>query len=81
MAVYLKDPKVDRLAREVAKLAGTSITEAVGTALLERRDRLLAERAERLRRLDEHLARIRAQPPLDPRHPDELLYDAHGQPR
>ncbi|HYD65673.1 type II toxin-antitoxin system VapB family antitoxin [Azospirillum sp.] len=79
MAIYLKDPAVDQLAREVARLEGTSITEAIGAALAERHAKLLAAREERLRRIDECLARIRALPVLDPRHPDEMLYDEDGQ--
>lgn len=44
MALSLKDPETDRLAREVSKLTGESLTEAVRTALSERLAR------ERLRR-------------------------------
>jgi len=44
MALSLKDPETDRLAREVAKLTGESLTEAVRTALSQRLER------ERLRR-------------------------------
>jgi antitoxin VapB len=44
MALSLKDPETDRLAREVARLTGESLTQAVRTALSERLDR------ERLRR-------------------------------
>jgi antitoxin VapB len=44
VALSLKDPETDRLAREVSKLTGESITRAVRIALAERLDR------ERLRR-------------------------------
>jgi len=44
MALSLKDPETDRLAREVSRLTGESLTEAVRTALSERLAR------ERLRR-------------------------------
>jgi antitoxin VapB len=40
MALNLKNPEVERLATEVARLAGESKTEAVRRALLERRSRL-----------------------------------------
>ena len=40
MALTLKNPHVESLATEVAKLTGESKTEAVRKALLERRDRL-----------------------------------------
>lgn len=33
MAIYLKDPDVDRLAREIAAMEGNSITDAIGKAL------------------------------------------------
>ncbi|TAM59778.1 protein transcription factor [bacterium] len=40
MALNLKNAEVERLAEEVAKLAGESKTEAVRKALLERKARL-----------------------------------------
>ena len=44
MALSLKDPETDRLAREVSRLTGESLTEAVRISLSERLVR------ERLRR-------------------------------
>jgi antitoxin VapB len=81
MALYLKDPDVDKLAREVATMEGISITEAVGNALLDRRAKLLAAREDKLRKVDARLVRLRAMPVLDPRSLDEILYDENGQPR
>ncbi len=40
MALNIKNPLVEDLAREVATLAGETKTEAIRIALLERRDRL-----------------------------------------
>ena len=40
MALNLKNPQVERLAAEVAKLTGESKTEAIRRALEERRQRL-----------------------------------------
>lgn len=40
MPLNIKNPDVDRLAREVAELTGESKTEAIRQALLERRSRL-----------------------------------------
>ncbi len=40
MALNIKNPLVEHLAREVATLAGETKTEAIRIALLERRDRL-----------------------------------------
>jgi antitoxin VapB len=55
MALNLKNPEVERLAAEVARLTGESKTEAIRKALEERRRRLKAvvpaERRTRLLRL------------------------------
>jgi antitoxin VapB len=55
MALNIKNGEVERLAGEVATMAGESKTEAVRQALLERRDRLAFRvsdraRADRIRR-------------------------------
>jgi antitoxin VapB len=42
MALNIKNPDVERLAEDVARLTGTSKTEAIRQALLERRDRVAA---------------------------------------
>lgn len=81
MAIYLKDREVDTLAREVARLEGTSITEAIERALADRRAKLLAAREEKRKRVEATLARIRKLPVLDPRSPDEILYDKDGIPK
>jgi antitoxin VapB len=55
MALNLKNPEVERLAAEIARLTGESKTEAIRKALKERRRRLKAvsapERRARLLRL------------------------------
>jgi antitoxin VapB len=55
MALNLKNDEVERLAAEVARLAGESKTEAIRRALEERRHRLrapaAAERRARVQRL------------------------------
>jgi len=55
MALNLKNPEVERLAAEVARLAGESKTEAIRRALEERKRRLtgrsIAERRRRVLRL------------------------------
>lgn len=58
MALNLKNPEVERLANEVATLAGESKTQAIKVALAERRERLtlqlsLADRPAGLRRFFE----------------------------
>lgn len=53
MALNIKDPDTERLAAEVAALAGETKTRAINIALHERLDRLTAAgqaRAQRLRR-------------------------------
>ena len=54
MALNIKDPEAERLAAEVAELAGESKTGAVRQALLERKERLLLARG------GDRAARIRA---------------------
>jgi antitoxin VapB len=44
VALHIEDPEIDRLAHELADRAGTSVAEAVRTAL---RDRLERDRADR----------------------------------
>ncbi len=82
MALSLKDPETDRLAREVAALTGETLTLAVRTALAERLTREQRRRgrtgglAERLREIGEHCARL---PDHDTRSPDEIVgYDDAG---
>lgn len=55
MALNIKNPETERLAAEVAELAGESKTQAVTVALRERRERLrrgetLEQRRERIKR-------------------------------
>ncbi len=82
MALSLKDPETNRLARAVAALTGETLTDAVRKALAERLDR------ERLRRGDTadlagRLAELgracAALPDFDTRTPDTILgYDDTG---
>lgn len=46
MALNIKDPEAERLAAEVAEMAGETKTGAVRQALRERRDRLRLESGE-----------------------------------
>jgi antitoxin VapB len=84
MALSLKDPEADRLAREVAARTGESLTRAVIVALRERLGRLKARRRPRSLRDDlrEIGRRCAALPTLDGRSADAILgYDEHGVPR
>jgi antitoxin VapB len=84
MAISIKDPETDRLARRLAKLTGESITEAVHAALADRLQREGRRRGKAIdrARVDEIVARISALPLVDDRSPDELIgYDEDGLPR
>ncbi len=82
MALHLKNPEVDRLARELASLTGETLTQAVRTSLAERLERI--KRAERPwddAAIQALLERFDALPVLDPRSDDEILgYDENGLP-
>ena len=84
MALSIKHPEADRLARELAKSTGEGLTEAVVKALRERLAR--EKRRKRGRRLSDELRaigeRVAAMPVLDPRSAEEILdYDERGLPR
>ena len=75
MALNIKDPETDRLARELAVVTGESITVATRRAIEERLARvrartLIEPRTEALRAL---IARGRARPMLDARDDDTIL--------
>lgn len=83
MALSIKHPEADRLARELAARTGETLTDAVLNALRER----LRRQEGRLqpRRLRDQIREIRkrcsALPVLDDRGPDEILgYDETGIP-
>ncbi len=83
MALSIKDHEADRLARELAKETGETITQAVTVALRERLARL--RRRHRGRRLadelDEIAKRCARLPVLDTRPAEEILgYDERGLP-
>jgi len=85
MALSIKHPEADRLARELSKATGEGITEAVINALRERLARQ-KNRRRHGRRLSEELRvigeRVAALPVLDARSPEDILgYDERGLPR
>ena len=81
MALSLKDPETDRLAREVARLTGETLTVAIRTALeqrlhRERRRRGSVGLAEQLMALRREMAEL---PDHDTRTADEIVgYDETG---
>jgi antitoxin VapB len=83
MALSLKDPETDRLAREVARLTGESLTEAVRKSLSERLGRERLRRGKPRKSLVEELTEIcrhcASLPELDARSADEIVgYDENG---
>lgn len=84
MALNIKDPDTDRLARELAAVTGESITVAIRTAVQERlaRSRRQAPTDDLEGRLLAIVRRGRSRPRLDDRSAEEILgYDEHGLPR
>ncbi|MDO5699510.1 MAG: type II toxin-antitoxin system VapB family antitoxin [Dermatophilus congolensis] len=85
MALNIKDPETDRLARELASRTGESITVAIRGAIEERLTRVRAQEnktgTEDLLREIIARGRARSAAETDPRTPDEILgYDEHGLP-
>jgi antitoxin VapB len=84
MALSVKDPEADRLAREVAARTGETLTQAIVVALRERLVRLRGRSRRRhlrdeLREIAQRCAQL---PTLDDRSDDEILgYDERGLPR
>lgn len=75
VALNIRNPEADRLAAQVACLAGETKTDAVIPALKERLQRSL------IYRLDQIALRCAARPILDRRSADEICgYDASGLP-
>ena len=84
MALSIKNPEADRLARELAAVTGESLSDAVLAALRERLARQAGRRRsaglrDEIARIQDRIARL---PILDRRSDEELLgYDDHGLPR
>jgi antitoxin VapB len=84
MGLNIKNPETHRLAEELAKRTGESMSAAVTIALRERLDRV---RREQGTRLSERLLAIgkdcakRLKEPFRSADHDELLYDERGLPR
>jgi antitoxin VapB len=84
MALSIKDPETERLARTLAKLTGENITTATRRAIEERLRRVggRGRRAALLEDMAEIRRRWSAMRVLDDRTPEEIVgYDEHGLPR
>lgn len=84
MALSLKDPETDQLARKLASLTGETITQVITIALREKLERLehnydIVRKVKIQEMLDTFLARI----PKDVRSEDhgEFFYGKDGLPR
>ena len=83
IALNIKDPETDRLARELARATGETLTAAVATALRERLERVRDRPRGRdlAAELDAIALRCAALPVLDERPEDDILgYDTRGLP-
>jgi antitoxin VapB len=82
VAINIKDPETDRLARELSALTGEPITEAVRAAIEQRLAGLRRRAAlARASDLDAIVERGRARPTIDHRDDDEILgYGDDGLP-
>jgi antitoxin VapB len=83
MPLNIKSPEADRVVRELTKLTGESITDAVIRSVRERLERERARRSagRRAAELDAIVARYRKLPLLDDRSADEILgYNDAGVP-
>lgn len=84
MALNLQDPETELLAREVARLTGETLNQAVREALAERLRREKLNRGEALQggvSFDDIFQRLDALPDLDTRSADDIVgYDEHGLP-
>lgn len=82
MALNIKDPETDRLVRDLAALTGLTITDVIRVAVREKMVRE-ARRRERgsMDRIQAIVRAYNALPVVDPRTPEEMLYDEHGLPK
>jgi antitoxin VapB len=85
MALSIKDPEADRLARAVAQRTGETLTQAVINALRERlareqrKEQAIESLVEDVMEIGRHCAAL---PLLDARSADAIIgYDENGLPR
>ena len=83
MALSIKNPETERLARQIARETGETLTEVIQRALQERLERLPQQRRGRMmaEKLQDILRRVDTLPTRDTRPEDEILgYDSQGIP-
>jgi antitoxin VapB len=84
MSLNIKDEKTHRMAKELARLTGESMTAAVNQAIRERLDRARGktknEMTERILEIGRECA-ARLKGPYKSMNVDDLLYDEKGLPK
>jgi len=83
MPLSIKNPEAERLAREISRETGESLTDAITIALRDRLQRLRGRRHAKdlVQEVDDILSRVDALPSLDCRSEDDILgYDFQGLP-
>ncbi|HTQ58757.1 MAG TPA: type II toxin-antitoxin system VapB family antitoxin [Candidatus Solibacter sp.] len=83
MPLSIKNPEAERLAREISRETGESLTDAITIALRDRLQRLRGRRHAKnlVQEVDDILSRVDALPSLDCRSEDDILgYDSQGLP-
>lgn len=84
MSLNIKDAETHRMARELARLTGESMTAAVNEAIRERLERVRGQSkqdiAERLLEIGRECA-ARLKEPFKSMSVDDLLYDEKGMPK
>jgi antitoxin VapB len=81
VVLSIKSAEADELARELARVTGESLTDAVTAALRERLERQRHDRSDLVERLLAIGASAGDLPRLDIRLDDEIIgYDEHGLP-
>ena len=84
MSLNIKNEETHRMARELARLTGESMTAAVNEAIRERLERVRRKSkqgmAERLMEIGKDCA-ARLKEPFKSMDIDELLYDENGLPK
>ena len=73
MALSIRNPNVEKLARDLSARSGLGMTEAIGVALEARLEYLADGSAQRLATLSQIAAACSGLPDLDTRSGDEIL--------
>jgi antitoxin VapB len=84
MALSIRNPRAEKLARQIAGESGENLTEVIIRALEERLERMQGRRTtpDMAKEILKISQRCRMLPDVDPRKADEILdYDEHGLPR